>query len=153
MTRYSIESSLGDGLGMSSSVTGVGSDRFRRRLLPKPERSSTSHTWSDNRRCSRSNNNSPSSFMSWDISKCFRRSLFVKRAARARWFLLHGHTSTEGSSFRGARDDVWFGVRGRERPGFERRSRSFGSANSGWVCSGRLRVPCLRGSSEDGRIC
>ena len=153
MTRYSIKSSLGDWLGTSSSVTGVGSDRFRRRLLPKPKRSSTSHTRSDNGRCSRSNNNSLGSFMSRDVSEGFRQSLFGKRAAWDGWFLLHRHTSTEGSSFCGARDNGRFGVRGRDRPGFERRPRSFGSANGGWVCSGRLRVPCLRGSSEDGRVC
>lgn len=145
MTRYSIESSLSGRFGTGSGVTSGTPDWFWRWLLSKPKRSSASHTWSDNRRCSRGNSDSLCAFVSRDVSEGFRQGLFAERATWTGRFLLHRYTSTERSSLGGARKDVWFDVRGRKNPSFERTPGSFGSANGRWVCSSRLRVPCLGG--------
>jgi hypothetical protein len=137
VARHSIKSSLSDRLGTGRGVTSGTSDLlFWRRLLSKPERSGASHTWGDNRRRGRSNGDGISTLVSWDVSKSFRQGVFAKRATWTGGFLLHGHTSAEGSSLGGTRNDIRFDVCGRERPGFERRSGSFGSANGGRVCSG-----------------
>lgn len=145
MTRHSIKSSSSSRFGTGSSVAGGTSNWLWGWLLPEPERSSACHAWSDHRRCGRSDGNGPGAFVSRDISEGFRQGLFAKRTTWAGRFLLHRYTSAEGSRLGGARNDVWFDVRGRKRPSSERRSRSFGSANGGWVCSRRLRVPYLRG--------
>lgn len=132
MTRNSVEGSLRR-LRAGSSVTRGAPDGFWRRLLSKSERCRTSHARGNNRRRGRSNNDGLGAFMSWDIGEGSSQGFLAKRTTRARGFFFDGRTSTERGSLCGAGNDVWFSVRRRERPGFKRRSRSFGAANCGWI--------------------
>jgi len=143
VARYSFEGSLSRRFRPCSGVTSGTSDWLWGWLLSESKRSSAGHAWSNNRRRGRGNNNSLSAFVSWNISKRSRQSLFGKRTTWARGFLLHWNTSPKGSSLRGAGNYVWFSVGVGERSSLERRSRSFGSTNGGWVCSGRVWVPYL----------
>lgn len=133
VTRNSVERSLRRRLCAGSSVTRGASDRFWRRLLSKSKRCRTSHARGDNRRRGRSNNDGLGTFMSWDISEGSSQGFLAKRTTRTRRFFFDRRASTERGSLCGAGNDVWFSVRGRERPGFKRRSRSFGAANCGWI--------------------
>jgi hypothetical protein len=144
VARYSFEGHLSGRLRPSSGVTSSSPGGLLRWLFSQPKRSSAGHTRGDNRRRSRSNNYSLSTFVPRDIRKGFRSSIFAERTTWTGGFLFHRNTRTKGSGFRGAGNDIRFNVCGRERPSLERGSRSFGPANSRWVRSSRLSVPHLR---------
>lgn len=132
VTRNSVERSLRR-LRAGGGVTRGTSNGFWRRLLSKSKRCRASHARGNNRRRSRSNDDGLGTFMSWDIGEGSSQGFLAGRTTRTRRFFFDRYTSTERGSLRGSGNDVWFSVRGRERPGFERRSRSFGAANCGWI--------------------